>query len=430
MVILRHIPITTLLQYNTGSQLPNLDPISQMNDTMDAVNAFLWNWTKIANWPQDMFPVAVALDVPHRTRNAPAIRSRVKDLGATFDAALMRFVINSQQWSSMSIDDRQSLFQDGLVSGLIVNEYIPWKLSARYPKLAAPTLVLRTCGYDQGKNDAFKRLGCKWNPHQSIWSWTPTAADVASGKMLSSIQTLNALMVIHYEVDTKTNEMLPNDHLDDTGKVACVDALQHDYNLLIANAIRSSFSQGEIMQSSGKTVHVMVTRDLPELRKTGIGRTDDMAMLVYGSKVANGDIGLKVHVFVPDEMVHVTGPGEIDHREDGIMTVHGIELCGNPNISTYGATLPKLRRKMMHLLPDVHDTLLSEFTLATKRLNDSLVLPIGHAREAWERRAVESDVLEVRAMVMDPYWIDATISNGHFIPNAASAANTNYAMTA
>jgi hypothetical protein len=421
MVILRHIPTATLLQYNTVPQLPNGNFIGKMNDPMDSVNAVLWNWTKIANWPQDMFPVAVALDVPHRTRNAPEIRSRVKALGATFDAALMRFVINSQQWSSMSIDDRQSLFQDGLVSGLIVNEYIPWRLSARYPKLAAPTLVLRTCGYDQGKNDAFKRIGCKWNPHQSIWSWTPTAADVASGKMLSSIQTLNELMVIHYEVDTKTNEMLPNDYLDDTGKVACVSALQHDYNLLIANAIRSSFSQGEIMQSSGKTVHVMVTRNLPELRKTGIGRTDDMAMLAYGSKVATGDIGLKVHVFVP---------GEPDHRGDNIVTVYGIELCGNPNISTYGATLPKLRRKMLHLLPDTHDTLLSEFTLATKRLNDSLVLPIGHAREAWERRAVEGDVLEVRAMVMDPYWIDATISNGHFIPNAASAANANYAMTA
>ena len=430
MVILRHIPTATLLQYNNVPQLPvpqlpNGNFIGKMNDSMDSVNAVLWNWTKIASWPQDMFPVAVALDVPHRTRKAPAIRSRVKMLGATFDGNLMRFVINPQQWSSMSIDDRQSLFQDGLVSGLIVNEYIPWKLFARYPKLDAPTLVLRTCGYDQDKNDAFKRLGCKWNPHQSNWSWTPTAADVASGKMLSSIQTLNELMVIHYEVDTKTNEMLPNDHLHDTGKVACVSALQHDYNLLIAKAIRSSFSQGEIMQSSGKTVHVMVTRNLPELRKTGIGRTDDMAMLAYGSKVATGDIGLKVHVFVPDEL---------DHRGDDIVTVYGIELCGNPNISTYGATLPKLRRKMLHLLPDVHDTLLSEFTLATKRLNDSLVLPIGHAREAWERRAVEGEVLEVRAMVMDPYWIESVIGNGHFIPNDGSAAvvydNANYAMTA
>jgi len=424
MVILRHIPTATLLQYNNNPQLPN------GNFWMDSLDAVLWNWPMIANWPQDMFPVAVALDVPHRTRNAPATRSRVKNLGATFDAVLLRFVINSQQWNRMSIDDRQSLFQDGLVSGLIVNEYIPWKLSARYPKLSGPTLVLRTCGYDQDKNNAFKRLGCKWNPHQSVWSWTPTAAEVASGKMLSSIQTLNELMVIHYEVDPKTNEMLPNDHLDDTGKVACVGALQHDYNLLIAKAIRSSFSQGEIMQASGKTVHVMVTRNLPELRKTGIGRTDDMAMLEYGSKVATGDIDLKVHVFVPDELVKVTRPGEPDHREGGIMTVHGIELCGNPNISTYGETLPKLRRKMLHLLPDVHDTLLSEFTLATKRMNDSLVLPIGHAREAWERRAGEGDVLEVRAMVMDPYWIDATISNGHFIPNAASAANANYAMTA
>lgn len=408
MVILRHIPTATLLQYNNVPQLPNGNFIGKMNDPMDSVNAVLWNSTKIANWPQDMFPVAVALDVHHHARRDPAICSRVKALGATFDANRRSFVIDSQQWNSMSIADRQSLFQDGLVSGLIVNEYIPWKLSARYPKLAAPTLVLRTCGYDQAKNDAFKRLGCKWNPHQSVWSWTATGRARRPDKMLSTIQTLNELMVIHYEVDTKTNEMLPNDHLDDTGKVACVSALQHDYNFLIANAIRSSFSQGEIMQSSGKTVHVMVTRNLPELRKTGIGRTDDMAMLVYGSKVATGDIGLKVHVFVP---------GADDHRGDNIVTVHEIELCGNPNISTYGATLPKLRRKMAHLLPDVHDNLLSEFTLATKRLNDSLVLPIGNAREAWARSAVETDVLEVRAMVIDPYWIDATIDNGHFIPN-------------
>jgi len=424
MVILRHIPTAALLQYNTP-QPPNGNSTGKMNDPMDVINFVLSHQPKVANWPSDQFPVAVALDIPHRTRNASEIRSRVKALGASFDASLCRFVINSRQWAGMTLGDRQSLFQDGLISGLIVNEYIPWKLSARYPRSGAPTVALKTCGYDQAKNDAFKRLGCKWNPRQSIWSWTPTAAELASGKALSTIQTLNELMVIHYEVDTITNEMLPNDHLHDTGKVACVSALQHDYNLLIAKAIRSSFSQGEIMQSSGKTVHVMVTRNLPELRKTGIGRTDDMAMLVYGSKVATGDIGLKVHVFVPDR------------GGDNIVTVYGIELCGNPNISTYGATLPKLRRKMLHLLPDdlppdrdVPVAALSEFALATKRLNNSLVLSVAHAREAWERRAVEGDVLEVRAMVMDPYWIDATISNGHFIPNAASVANANYAMNA
>jgi len=426
MIILRHIPTSTLL---SAYGIP-CEPFKVINDAMNP-NITLCNSTMIYG---PGTPVAVALAVPHHSNcYAGKVRERVKALGATFNYEILCYIINCQRWNNMSVDDRQELFRDGLVSGLIVNEYIPWKFSARYPKSEVPTLILKTSGSYADMYPLFKQLGCKWIPNQKAWSWTPTKADVLSGTMISTIELLNSLMVIHYEVGVnyKTNEMLANDYLDDTGKVACVGTLQQNYDFLIAHAIRSSFTQDKIMDTTGRTVYVMVTRTLPELKDSGIGHSglDNDALLVYGSKVATGDIGLKVHVFVP--------------CHEDIMTIHAIELCGNPNISTYGATLPELRRKMLHLIPE-HSVAswigatarfttrigLSEFALASKSLTTPLILDVARSRESWEQLARVDTLLETRSMVMDPNWIAAIIGNGHFIPNTGSVANANYAMTA
>lgn len=383
-------------------------------------------------------PVAVTIHVPFRTRESKKLRERVKAHGASFVEELGTFVILRSKWDKLAKDVQMSLYNDGLVSGIVVNDYTAWSELNRFPQEGMPTLVLKTCGYDEEMNDYFKSIGARWNlaPAHGRWSWTPgLRAD-----MSSVIRSLNNLQVIDFELNPNRRELeaLPNDFTEkDWSKVMCPDSFVHNYDFLIASAMTYCFDQSELAHASGMTAHVLVTREIAGVQQSCLDtpHTPDDVRCRYASATAAGDIGLRVHVFVPQ--IQMSGvPGDL-------VKVRSVELCGNPSRNNYGCAFPAMRRRGEHRRPretgGPQMRMDSDYKKALRLLNASIVYSSATARVEWSTRATQATkLLETRTIVIDPQYISNVASNGHFIPGPpptttpmpSSVSVSNYAMNA
>lgn len=386
-------------------------------------------------------PVAVSIHVPFRTRSSKQLRERVKAHGASFVEELGTFVILRSKWDKLAKDVQMSLYNDGLVSGIVVNDYTAWSELNRFPQKGMPTLVLKTCGYDEEMNNYFKSIGARWNlaPAHGRWSWTPgPRAD-----MSSVIRSLNNLQVIDFEMSDNKKELeaVPNDFSEkDWSKVMCPDSFVHNYDFLIASAMTYCFDQSELAHASGMTAHVLVTREFAGVEQSGLNTpgdsTRDDERCRYASATAAGDIGLRVHVFIPQ--IQMSGvPG------DKLVKVRSVELCGNPSRNNYGCAFPAMRRRGEHRRPSETGgpqmRMESDYKKALRFLNAAVVYSSATARGQWSTLATQATkLLETRTIVIDPQYISNVASNGHFIPGppptptpaTSSVSVSNYAMNA